>query len=83
MYFFPHTLQNIYDNHFPTTPYEKTNPPSAPQVFAIGVGHEGCLDVNEINALANNPDQRYGFIMPNSTTLPMVTDSILTTLCSA
>ena len=55
---------------------------SGTTIYAIGVGHKGFLDPNEINGLANDPDYQYGFIVPNVTTIDMITDSILNIMCA-
>lgn len=64
------------------TPYAADNArKSGITVFAVGIGKDGCIDIAELNRIANNPDNQYMYVMKNITDVTSIANNVLDMIC--
>ena len=52
-------------------------------VFAVGIGKAGWVGVEEINGLANDPDNQYAFFLEGENDINGTADNILDAICNS
>ena len=63
------------------TPQEAASLQAVAEVFAVGVGHNGQVDRNEINDIASDTDSDHAYFMEREEELDLVANNILDVIC--